>query len=66
MSIEDRNEGVSPLFAPLLEQLLDTPAPTQVRHRVVRGRRVAKCGSYEGQQTKYRAEVTCPACKAAR
>ncbi len=60
---DDRNEGVSPLFGQVLGALLDAPLPMQTRHLAQRGKRVAKCGSYEGQTTKHRAEVTCDACK---
>lgn len=66
MKSDDRNEGVNPHFAPVLEQLLDVPLVMQVRHLARRGKSVAKCGSYEGQTTKIASEVTCTACKARR
>lgn len=60
---DDRNEGVSPLFAPVLEALLDVELPMHTRHLAKRGKFATVCGSYEGQTTKYPSEVTCVACK---
>ncbi len=65
MKGDDRNEGVNPHFAPVLEALLDAPVVLQTKHLAVRGKRIAKCGTYEGQITSYRTEVTCDACKTA-
>jgi hypothetical protein len=59
----DRNDGVAPQFAPLLESLLDTATPMQVQHMARRGRHQAACGEY-GQTTTYASAVTCPACRA--
>lgn len=59
----DRNEGVSPLFAPALEALLDVPLVMQVRHLAKRGAFQGACGSFEGQNTNYPSSVTCEDCK---
>ena len=64
MNADDRNEGVSPLFAPVLESLLDADLPMQVKHLARRGKLIAKCGSYDGQTTTFASEVTCAACQA--
>ena len=61
---DDRNEGVSPLFAPVLEALLDVPLQIVVQHAAVRGKRVARCGAY-GQTAFTPSAVTCAACKRA-
>lgn len=66
MSGDERNEGVSPLFAGLMGEILDESAPVapQVKHLRKRGGLGAVCGSYAGQIEPMPIGITCPACKA--
>lgn len=62
MSAEDRNEGVAPAFAGLMEFALSTELPIQTKHYARRGKLQASCGAF-GQTTDTRSVVTCDDCK---
>lgn len=65
MSADDRNEGVSPLFAGLVDTILaEDNVVMQTRHYARRGVIGTACGASDGQRTDIPSATTCEACKA--